>query len=120
MPQPLRPRFARFLPALPWRRVGALAITSLVLALALVGYVFGADENFFGRLAPAFFIFFWLLAVTFLAVVPFVSWATGHWFGRGWAAVSPVPAARRSRPARPGAPTRTASSHAATGRSFTR
>ena len=120
MPQPLRPRFARFLPALPWRRVGALAITSLVLALALVGYVFGVDENFFGRLAPAFFIFFWLLAVTFLAVVPFVGWATGHWFGRGWAAVSPVPAARRSRPARPGAPTRTASSHAATGRPFTR
>lgn len=120
MPQPLRPRLARFLPALPWRRVGALAITSLVLALALVGYVFGADGSFFGRLAPAFFIFFWLLAVTFLAVVPFVSWATGHWFGRGWAAVSPVPAARRPRPARAGAPTRTASSHAATGRPFTR
>ncbi len=120
MPQPLRRRFARFLPPGPWRRVGALAATSLVLALALVGYVFGADGHFFGRLAPAFLVFFWLLAVTFLAVVPFVTWATGHWFGRGWAAVSPVPAARRPRPAKAGAPARTASSHAAIGRPSTR
>ncbi len=115
MPQPMRRRFARFLAAWPWRRVGALAAASLALALALVGYVFGADGHFFGRLAPAFLVFFWLLAVTFLAVVPFVSWATGHWFGRGWAAAS-VPAARRSRTAKAGAPARSASSHAAVGR----
>ncbi len=120
MPQPARPRFARFLAAWPWRRVGVLAAASLVLALALVAYVFGADGHFFGRLAPAFLVFFWLLAVTFLAVVPFVNWATGHWFGRGWAAVSPVPAVRRPRAAKAGPPARSSSSHAASGRPFTR
>ncbi|MGI4884852.1 MAG: hypothetical protein ACRYFR_07825 [Janthinobacterium lividum] len=120
MPQPLRLRFARFLAPGPWRRVGGLAAVSLGLALALVGYVFGADGHFFGRLAPAFFLFFWLLAVTFLAVVPFVGWATSHWFGRGWAAASPAPAARRSRPAPARAPIRSASSTAAAGRPSTR
>ncbi len=120
MPQSLRLRFARYLAVWPWRRVGALAAASLVLALALVGYVFGADGHFFGRLAPAFLVFFWLLAVTFLAVVPFVTWATGHWFGRGWAAVSPAPGARRARPAPGQVSPRTASSHAAAGRPYTR
>ncbi len=63
MPQPLRLRSARFLAPGPWRRVGVLVAVSLGLALALVGYVFGADGHFFGRLAPAFFIFSgcWLL-----------------------------------------------------------
>ena len=119
MPQPSRRRFARYPAAWPWRRVGALAAASLVLALALVGYVFGADGHFFGRAAPAFLVFFWLLAVTFLVVVPFVSWATGHWFGRGWAAISPAPAARRPHPAKAGPPARTVSSHAAVRRSST-
>lgn len=120
MPQPLRLRFARFLAPGPWRRVGVLAAVSFGLALALVGYAFGADGHFFGRLAPAFFVFFWLLAVTFLAVVPFVGWATGHWFGRGWAASSPAPAARRPRPAPAREPVRSASSTAAAGRPSTR
>jgi hypothetical protein len=120
MPQPLRLRFARFLAPGPWRRVSVLAAVSFGLALALVGYVFGADGHFFGRLAPAFLIFFWLLAVTFLAVVPLVTWATGPWLGRGWAASSPAPAARRPRPTKAGAPIRSASSTAAVGRSSTR
>ncbi|AWM33669.1 hypothetical protein [Hymenobacter nivis] len=116
MPQPLRLRFARFLAPGPWRRVGVLAAVSFGLALALVGYVFGADGHFFSRLAPAFFIFFWLLAVTFLAVVPFVGWATEHWFGRGWAASSPTPAARRPRPTLARESVRSVSSTAAAGR----
>lgn len=120
MPQPLRLRFTRFLAPGPWRRIGVLAATSLGLALALVGYVFGTDGHFFGRLAPAFFIFFWLLAITFLAVVPFVSWATGHWFGRSWAASSPAPPARRPLPAKAERPIRSASSTAAVRRSSTR
>lgn len=120
MPAPKHLRFTRSVAGWPWRRVAALAAASLALALALVGYVFGADGHFFGRLVPAFLVFFWLLAVTFLAVVPFVNWATGHWFGRGWAAVSPAPAARRARPAKAGAPARSASSHAASGRPLTR
>ena len=120
MPSHKRPVLPRFLAGWPWRRVGVLAAASLGLALALVGYVFGADGHFFGRLAPAFLVFFWLLAVTFLAVVPFVNWATAHWFGRGWAAVSPAPAARRPRPAATGSPGRASSSHAAPGRPLTR
>jgi hypothetical protein len=62
------------------RRAGIMAGVSFGLALALVGYLFGfADDDFFSRLLRAFFVFFWLLSVTFLAVVPFVSWATAKW-----------------------------------------
>ena len=99
MPIPLRVRLSQKLAAGPWRRVGVLAGVSLGLALALVLYLFGWGDHFLGRLFPAFFIFFWLLAVTFLAVVPFITWATRHWFGRGWAA-APQPAARPPRPAK--------------------
>jgi hypothetical protein len=77
--------------------VGVLAGVSLVLALMLVGYLFGTSDQFFSRLFSAFLVLFWLLAITFLAVVPFVTWATGHWFGRGWAEVStPAPRPRRA------------------------
>ena len=93
----LRRRLSRYLAAWPWRRVGVLAGVSLALALMLVGYLFGGSDHFFGRLFSAFLVCFWLLAVTFLAVVPFVTWATGHWFGRGWAEVStPAPRPRRT------------------------
>jgi hypothetical protein len=68
----------------------------------LIGYLFGVSDHFFGRLFSAFLVLFWLLAVTFLAVVPFVTWATGHWFGRDWAEASAA-AARPRRAA--GAPT---------------
>ena len=96
MPASLPARLTRRLRTYPWHRVGILAGLSLGLALLLVGYVFGFGNHFFGRLAGAFFIFFWLLAVTFLAVVPFVEWATANWFGRRWAA-APRPAPRPSR-----------------------
>ena len=97
MPLPLRHRLQKHVAAWPWRRVGVLAGISLALALMLVGYVFGGSDHFFSRLFTAFLVLFWLLAVTFLAVVPFVTWATGHWFGRGWAEVStPAPRPRRA------------------------
>jgi len=100
MPLPLRRRLEKKLAAYPWRQVGVLAGVSLVLALMLVGYLFGSSDHFFSRLFSAFLVLFWLLAVTFLAVVPFVTWATGHWFGRGWAEAStPVPRPRRAAPA---------------------
>ena len=80
-----------------WRRVAVLAGVSLGLALGLVAYLFGGSDQFFGRLFFAFLVFFWLLAVTFLGVVPFVTWATAHWFGTGWAEAStPVPRPRRA------------------------
>ena len=89
------------------RRAAVLAGVSLVLALALVAYLFGVQDHFFGRLFGAFFVFFWLLAVTFLGVVPFVNWAAANWFGKGWAE-TPVPApARRPRSTQPPASTRT-------------
>ena len=79
------------------RRVVLLAGVSLALALGLVVYLFGGSDQFFGRLFFAFLVFFWLLAVTFLGVVPFVTWATAHWFGTGWAEAStPVPRPRRA------------------------
>ena len=96
MPLPLRRRLQKRVAAWPWRRVGVLAGVSLAVALMLIGYLFGGSDHFFGRLFFAFLVLFWLLAVTFLAVVPFVTWATGHWFGRGWAEAStPVPRPRR-------------------------
>ena len=95
---PLRRRFQKHLATWPWRRLGVLAGISFVLALLLVGYLFGTSDHFFGRLFSAFFVLLWLLAVTFLAVVPFVTWATEHWFGRGWAEAS-TPSARSSRSA---------------------
>ena len=94
----LRSRFQKHVAAWPWQRVGVLAGISLALALMLVGYLFGMSDHFFGRLFSAFFVLVSLLAVTFLAVVPFVTWATEHWFGRGWAEAS-TPASRPRRAA---------------------
>ena len=98
---PLRRRLQKHVAAWPWRRVGVLAGVSLALALMLVVYLFGVSDHFLSRLFSAFLVLFWLLAVTFLAVVPFVTWATGHWFGSGWDEVS-TPAQRpRRTPAGP-------------------
>ena len=96
MPLPLRHRLQKHVAAWPWRRVGVLVSISVVLALMLVGYLFGIRDHFFSRLFFAFLVMVWLLAITFLAVVPFVTWATTHWFGRGWAETAiPVPRVRR-------------------------
>ncbi|RZK25164.1 MAG: hypothetical protein EOO63_16405 [Hymenobacter sp.] len=48
-----------------WQRVGVLAGSSLALSLALVLYLFGIGDHFLSRLFSAFFVWFWLLAVTF-------------------------------------------------------
>ena len=97
MPLPLRRRLQKYVATWPWRPVAVLAGVSLGLAVLLVGYLFGASDHFFGRLFPAFLVLFSLLAITFLAVVPFVTWATSHWFGHGWAEVStPAPRPRRA------------------------
>ena len=44
---PLRRRLQKHVATWPWRRVGVLAGISLVLALMLVGYLFGASDHFF-------------------------------------------------------------------------
>ncbi|UOQ78538.1 hypothetical protein MUN84_08290 [Hymenobacter sp. 5516J-16] len=94
MTRPTLPAFAST-PLL--RRAAMLAGISFLLALALVGYLFGVQDHFFGRLFSAFFVFFWLLAVTFLGVVPFVNWAAANWFGQEWAE-APTEPTRRPRP----------------------
>jgi hypothetical protein len=99
------------LAAYRWRRVGVLAAISFILSSSLILYLFGFGDRFFGRLGAAFFVGFCLLSVTFLAVIPFIGWATSHWFGKSWSgAATPAPARRASSPAsRPPAPRRSTS-----------
>jgi hypothetical protein len=78
------------------RRAGILAAVSLVLAVALVSFLFGVEDEFFSRVARTFFVFFWLLSVTFLGVVPFVSWAANRWLGSKSTKTS-IPLARKPR-----------------------
>lgn len=87
-------RLRQRLVAYRWRRVGVLAGTSFMLSMALVLYLFGVGDHFFGRLFSAFFVWFSLLAATFLGVLPFISWATSQWFGSGWRGEQP-PTVRR-------------------------
>ncbi|QDA60693.1 hypothetical protein [Hymenobacter jejuensis] len=82
------------------RHTAILAGTGFLLALVLIAYLFGVQDHFFSRLFWAFFVFFWLLAVTFLGVVPFVTWASGSWFGKGWVE-APAKPLRRPRTAAP-------------------
>ena len=93
------PQLALRLRAYQWRRVGTLAASSLALSLVLVLYLFGVSDHFFSRLFTAFFVGFWLLAATFLAIIPFISWATTHWFGRGWEPEAKPARAAASKPA---------------------
>lgn len=97
MSRPVSPSF-NYQPLL--RRAGILAAVSLALALALITFLFGIEDEFFSRWISAFFVFFWLLAVTFLGVVPFVTWVATHWFGKSWTgATAPLP--RKAKPASP-------------------
>lgn len=77
------------------RQVALLAAVSAALALALVWYLYGSQDQFLIRLSGAFFVFFWLLAITFLAAVPFVSWAAANWFGPAWAKTPAGPSQRK-------------------------
>jgi hypothetical protein len=105
--QPLRRRLAAY----NWHRVAILAGVSFVLSLSLVGYLFGVSDRFFGRLSAAFFLGFCLLSVTFLAVIPFIGWATTHWFGKSWSGgATPAPARRASTAGRPAASRRSTTS----------
>lgn len=98
-PSAAAPALRRRLAAYPWRRVAVLAGVSFVLSLSLIGYLFGMSDRFFGRFSAAFFLGFCLLSVTFLVVIPFISWATAHWFGKGWSGGATPAPARRASPA---------------------
>ncbi|MDJ0366796.1 hypothetical protein QMK33_16705 [Hymenobacter sp. H14-R3] len=108
LPQRLRQRLATY----RWRRVGVLAAISFVLSLSLILYLFGTSDRFLGRFTSAFFVGFCLLSVTFQVVIPFIGWATAHWFGKSWSGGStPAPARRAAPPAsRPPAARRSSTS----------
>ncbi|HEX8349730.1 MAG TPA: hypothetical protein VF598_07200 [Hymenobacter sp.] len=93
------PRFpASFIAYQPLlRQAAVLAGISLGLALLLIIYLFGTSDEFFSRVFGAFFVFFWLLAITFLGVVPFVNWAAGKWFGKSWKETPAASSGRRPR-----------------------
>ncbi|GAB3635621.1 hypothetical protein GCM10027422_12110 [Hymenobacter arcticus] len=94
--QRLRARLATY----RWRRVGTLAAVSFVLSLSLILYLFGIGDRFLGRFSAAFFVGFCLLTVTFQVVIPFIGWATAHWFGKSWSGgATPAPARRAAPPA---------------------
>jgi hypothetical protein len=101
-------RLRRRVAAYRWRPVAVLAGVSFVVSFSLIAYLFGFSDRFVGRFSAAFFIGFCLLSVTFLAVIPFIGWATTHWFGKSWAGeATPAPTRRASPPAnRPAAPRR--------------
>ena len=88
------------------RRTGIIAGISLLLAVLLVVYVFGVQNELLVRVFGAFFLFFWLLAVTFLGVVPFINWAAANWFGPGWAMNQPKSDQRARSVAVPNSPSR--------------
>jgi hypothetical protein len=77
------------------RRAGILLAVSFGLSFMLITYLFGFQDGYFAQLLRATFVWFVLLGVTFLAVVPFVNWAADNWFGRTWAeAPTPQPTRR--------------------------
>lgn len=63
----------QFLPPLLKRKLILLAVTSLLLASALEIYTFGFTPDFITRWLRSFFVFFVLIALTVLAIVPGVN-----------------------------------------------
>ncbi|WP_266203967.1 DUF2798 domain-containing protein [Pontibacter kalidii] len=55
------------------RKLLLIALSCLLLALALELYTFGLHADFPGRLLRSFFVLFVLLSLTVLAIVPGVS-----------------------------------------------
>ena len=98
-PASLTHRLRQRLAAYRWRRVGGLAGVSFALSISLILYLFGAGDRFIGRVSAAFFIGFCLLTVTFQVVIPFIGWATAHWFGKSWSGGATPAPARRAQPA---------------------
>ncbi|WP_242920847.1 DUF2798 domain-containing protein [Pontibacter liquoris] len=72
-------------PALPRplkRRLLVIALISLLLASALELYTFGLASDFLLRWFRSFFVFFTLIAVTVLAIIPGVAYGVNKAAGK--------------------------------------
>lgn len=61
------------------RQVLVIFIISFFIATALILYVFGFPDGFFGRLLSATFVFFFLISITVLGIVPLVNYVFNRW-----------------------------------------
>lgn len=64
------------------RKLFIIAVISLLLASALEMYTFGLHADFPARWLRSFFVFYFLIAVTSLLIVPGVNYSMGKLFGR--------------------------------------
>ncbi|GHA69542.1 DUF2798 domain-containing protein [Pontibacter akesuensis] len=60
------------------RKLLLIALISLLLASALQLYTFGLSADFFGRWLRSFFVFFVMIAVTVLAIIPGVNYVVAR------------------------------------------
>jgi magnesium-transporting ATPase (P-type) len=61
------------------RQVLIIFIISFFIATALILYVFGFPPGFFKRLFSATVVFFLLISVTVLAIIPLVNYVFNRW-----------------------------------------
>ena len=61
------------------RQVLIIFIISFFIATALILYVFGFPPGFFKRLFSATFVFFLLISVTVLGIIPLVNYVFNRW-----------------------------------------
>ncbi|RDC64971.1 DUF2798 domain-containing protein [Adhaeribacter pallidiroseus] len=61
------------------RQVLIIFIISFFIATALILYVFGFPPGFFKRLFSATFVFFLLISITVLGIIPLVNYVFNRW-----------------------------------------
>ncbi|QMU31344.1 DUF2798 domain-containing protein [Adhaeribacter radiodurans] len=61
------------------RQVILIFIISFFISTALILYVFGFPTGFFGRLFSSTFVFFLLISVTVMGIIPLVNYVFNRW-----------------------------------------
>ncbi|MFD1187814.1 DUF2798 domain-containing protein [Pontibacter rugosus] len=64
------------------RKLVIIAVVSLLLASALELYTFGLGSDFVGRWFRSFFVFFVMISMTILAIVPGVNYTVARFIRR--------------------------------------
>ena len=77
--KPARKSSLRFNKAFLQRQALIIFIISFFVATALILYVFGFPPGFFKRLFSATFVFFLLISVTVLGIIPLVNYVFNRW-----------------------------------------